>query len=151
MTQVLGETVGHGGGATGQQQLHAHRAANDVGRANHNGIQTIGIDVVTLEQGHDAAWGTWAQFRRALAQTADVERVETVNVFIRMNTLQHFDVIDAGRQWQLDQDAVDLAVGIQPVDQRQQFGLTGGGRQIVGAREETHLITGAALAADVNL
>jgi hypothetical protein len=31
MTQVFGKTVGDGGGAASQQQLHAHRAADDVG------------------------------------------------------------------------------------------------------------------------
>ncbi|MNT52996.1 hypothetical protein D3C72_1900580 [compost metagenome] len=101
VAQVLGETVGHGGGAPGQQQLHAHWAADDVGRANHDGIQAIGIDVVTLKQGDDTAWGARAQFWRTLAQAANVVRMETVDVFIRMNTLQHLDVVDTGRQRQL--------------------------------------------------
>ncbi|MNF05189.1 hypothetical protein D3C80_2048670 [compost metagenome] len=77
--------------------------------------------------------------------------METVDVFIRMDAFQHFDVIDAGRQRQLHQNAVDFAVGVQFVDQCKQFGLTGGGRQIVRAGKEAHFITGTALAGDVNL
>ena len=69
----------------------------------------------------------------ALAQAADVIRVETVDVFVRVDAFQHLDVIDAGRQRQLHQNAVDFLIGVQLVDQRQQLGFTGGSGQVVGA------------------
>ena len=77
--------------------------------------------------------GVHGRSRRALAQAADVVRVEAVDVFVRVNAFQHLDVIDAGRQRQLDQNAVDFLIGVQLVDQRQQLGFTGGSGQVVGA------------------
>ena len=151
MTQVFGEAVGDGGGAARQQQLHAHRAAHDVGGANHHGVQAIGVDVITLQQRHDAARGARTQARRALAQAAHVIRMETVNVFVRRDTLQHLHVVDARRQRQLNQNAVDLFIGIQGVNQFQQFCFAGGFRQIVRAGDEPHLFTRFAFAADINL
>ena len=95
--QIFGEPVGDGGGAACQQQLHAHRATHNIRRANDDRIQTVGVDVVTFKQGYNAAWGTRTQAWRTLAQATDVIRVETVNVFIRRNTLQHFNVVDTRR------------------------------------------------------
>ena len=56
-----------------------------------------GINVVTLKQRDDTARGAGTQTWRALAQTTDVVRMETVHVFVRMNTFQHFDVINTRR------------------------------------------------------
>ena len=97
MTQIFSEAVSHGGGAACQQQFHAHRATNDIRCANHHSIETEGINVVTLKQRDDTARGAGTQTRRALAQTTDVVRMETVHVFVRMNTFQHFDVINTRR------------------------------------------------------
>ena len=151
VTQVFSEAVGNGGGTARQQQLHAHRAAHDVGGANHHGVEAVGIDVITLQQRHDAARGARTQARRALAQSAYVIRMETVNVFVRRDALQHLHVVNARRQRQLNQDAVDLFIGIQSVDQFQQFRFAGGFRQIVRAGDEPHLFTRFAFAADINL
>ncbi|MNP22164.1 hypothetical protein D3C76_1148230 [compost metagenome] len=112
LAQVFGKAVGDGGGAAGQQQLHAHRAANDVGRSNHHGVQAVGVDVITLQQRHNTARRARTQTRCTLAQASDVIWMESVDVFIRRNTLQHLHVVDARRQWQLHQNAVDRVVGI---------------------------------------
>ena len=151
VSQVFGEAVGHGGRAASQQQLHAHRAAHDVGRTDDNGVKTVSVDVIALQQRHDTSRGTWAQTRRALAQTTHVVRMETVNVFIRGDTLQHLHVVDACWQRQLNQNTVDLFIGVQGVNQFQQFRFAGGFRQIVRAGDEPHLFTRFAFAADINL
>jgi hypothetical protein len=39
--------------------------------------------------------------------------MEAVNVFIRRDALQNFDVINPGRQGQLNQNTVDGLIGIQ--------------------------------------
>ena len=68
-----------------------------IAAANDDRIQAVGVDVVTLKQGHDTARGTRTQARRTLAQATDVIWMKTVNVFIRCNALQHFNVVDTGR------------------------------------------------------
>ena len=54
------------------------------------------------------------------------------------------------RQRQLHQDAVDRGIGIEPVDQRQQFGFRGAGRQVVVERPDADLLRRAALVAHVD-
>ncbi|GBE72321.1 hypothetical protein EKINANG_39710 [Enterobacter sp. KINAN-G] len=77
--------------------------------------------------------------------------MEAVHVFIRCDTLQHLHVVDTGGQRQLNQNTVDLFIGIQSVNKFQQFCFAGGFRQIVRAGDEPHLFTRFALAADINL
>ncbi len=72
MAQVFGKAVGHGGGAAGQQQLHAHRATDDIGGANDHRIEAVGVDIVAFQQGHDTARSARTQARRPLAQAANV-------------------------------------------------------------------------------
>jgi hypothetical protein len=54
------------------------------------------------------------------------------------------------RQRQLDQDAVDLRVGVELVDQVEQLGLGGTGRQVVVMRLDADLLGGTALVAHVH-
>ena len=91
------------------------------------------------------------QARRALAQTTHVIRVEAVNVFVRRNALEDFDIINAGGKRQLNQDAINSLIGIQRVDKFQQLRFAGGFREIVRAGDEAYLFTRFALAADINL
>ena len=44
LTQIMGETMGNGRGATSQQQLQGHRATDDIGCADNNGIEAVQID-----------------------------------------------------------------------------------------------------------
>lgn len=151
MAQVFCKAVGDGGGAAGQQQLHAHRATDDIGGANDHRIEAVGVDIVAFQQGHDTARSARTQARRALAQAANVVRMEAVDVFIRRDALENFDVIDPCRQGQLNQNTVDGLIGIQSVDKLQQLGFAGGFREIVRAGDEAHFFTCFALAADINL
>ncbi len=136
MAQVFCKAVGDGGGAAGQQQLHAHRATDDIGGANDHRIEAVGVDIVAFQQGHDTARSARTQARRALAQAANVVRMEAVDVFIRRDALENFDVIDPCRQGQLNQNTVDGLIGIQSVDKLQQLGFAGGFREIVRAGDE---------------
>ena len=73
--------------------------------------------------------------------------MEAVDVFIRRDALENFDVIDPCRQGQLNQNTVDGLIGIQSVDKLQQLGFAGGFREIVRAGDEAHFFTCFALAA----
>jgi len=52
------------------------------------------------------AWGTEDQF-------AQVDRVEPIDIFVRVNGEQHLFFVHAGGQWQLHEDRVDHIVGIE--------------------------------------
>ncbi len=97
VTQIFGKAVRNGSRTASQQQLHAHWASNDIGRANDHRIQAVGINIVTLKQRHNTAGRTGTQAWRTLTQTTDIIRMETVYVFIWRDTLQHFNVVDTCR------------------------------------------------------
>ena len=58
--------------------------------------------------------------------------METVHVFLRVDALQNGLAVDVFGQRQLHQNAVHFRVGVQTVNQIQQFGFAGGGGQDVG-------------------
>ncbi|MNG27369.1 hypothetical protein D3C84_1124790 [compost metagenome] len=86
--QVLGEAVGDGHGAAGQQQFHRHRAADNVGGADNHRVHPVKIGTGAFQQRHDAFRGARTQQRNTLGQAADVIRVETVDVLVRPNAFQ---------------------------------------------------------------
>ncbi|MOA39363.1 hypothetical protein D3C78_1611380 [compost metagenome] len=77
--------------------------------------------------------------------------METVHVFIRCDAFQHFHIVDACRERQLHQNAVDNLIGVQRINQLKQFCLGGRFGQIIRARDKTDLFTCFAFAADINL
>ena len=70
----------------------------------------------------------------AAPQPPDIERVKAVDVLRRIERGDHRLRIDAARQRQLDEDAVDPVVGIEPVDQLED-------RRGVGIRRQTDIRT----------
>lgn len=139
-----------GGGAASQQQLHAHRAPNDVRSANDYRVQAVGIDIVTLKQRDNPARGARTQARCALAQTTHVIRVEAVNVFVRRNALEDFDIINAGGQRQLNQmPSIASSAFSVSISSSSSASLVVSGRSY--ERETKPTFTRFALAADINL
>ena len=57
--------------------------------------------------------------------------------------------VEAQREGVAQEHAVD--VGVEPLDQAQQFGLGGGVGQVVAHRDEAALLAGCALVADVDV
>ncbi len=102
------------------------------------------------EQGDDAARRARAQAEFAQRQVADVLRMETVHVLARVDAVDQPAGVGNARQRQLHQDAVDLGIGIESVDQRQQLGFAGAGRQVVVERLDADLFRRAALVAHVD-
>jgi hypothetical protein len=79
------------------------------------------------QQRGDAARRARAQAELAQRQVADVLRMEAVDVLARVDAVDEAGRVATVRQGQLDQDAVHLGIGVEPVDQRQQL-LVGGVR-----------------------
>jgi len=99
-------------------------------------MHAVEIGASAFQQGHDALRRAWAQQRHALGQAADIVGVEAVHIFIRTDALEQQRGVQVLGQRQLHQDAVDGRVFVELVDQGEQIGLAGLGRQVVGAGEE---------------
>ena len=83
-------------------------------------------------------------------QLADVERVEAVHVFVRVDAVGHRGLLDVRRQRQLHEDAIDLGVTVQTVDQFEQRLLGGRLRQIEVAGDDPGPLAVPPLGANVN-
>src|SRR5258708_5414733 len=81
----------------------------------------------------------------------DIHRVKTVNVFRRIERGHYPPRVDAARQWQLDKDAVDSVVAIEPGDQLEDFRHSAIAGQAVFERSDPHFGTGACLVANIDL
>src|SRR5690606_27318057 len=79
-----------------------------------------GVDVIALQQFHDAVGGGGDKGGQSQAHLADVGRVETVDVLGRVDGQRHLDLIDVLRQGHLHDEAIDVVVAVQLVDLRQQ-------------------------------
>ena len=76
--------------------------------------------------------------------------METVDILARVDAVDELRGIAAIGQRQLHQDAVDSGVGVEPVDQRQQFGIAGIRRQVEVDGADTDLFRRSALVAHVH-
>src|SRR5690554_5454448 len=124
--------------------------SDDVGGADHGGVQSVGADAGALEQTDDAQGSAGAQQGHPLGQASDVIGMKAVHVLVRANALEQLGGVQVGGQRQLYQDAVDGRVIIEPIDQRQQLFLSGVGGQVVGKGDEAHLFTVLALVRDID-
>ena len=76
--------------------------------------------------------------------------MEAVHVFLRVDALQNGLAVDVFGQRQLHQNAVHVRVGVQTVNQIQQFGFAGGGGQDMRKRFERCFFAGCLLVADIH-
>ena len=81
---------------------------------------------------------------------ADVLGMEAVDILARVNAMDQSGGVPAVRQWQLHEDAMHIGIGVEYVDQCQQVGIVGAGRQVVIDRADAHFLRGAALVAHVH-
>src|SRR5690606_17420739 len=91
--------------------------------------------------------GTKAEL--AQGQVADVLWVEAVDILARIDPVDQRTGVAPVRQRQLDQDAVNLRIGVEAVDQLQQLGIGGRGRQVVVQRSYPDFLGCPTLVADV--
>jgi len=81
---------------------------------------------------HDAVWRAGTQRRNSLRQAAHGKRVKAVHILGRINALNNRVRFDVIRQRQLHEDAIHRHIGIQRVNEIQQFVRRGPVGQIVG-------------------
>src|SRR5690606_34727443 len=81
----------------------------------------------------------------------DVVRVNTVDVLARIDGVDDGPRIDVVRQRQLHQDAVDLRIAVQLLDEPEQLRLGDARRQVPGKGAHAHLGAGTSLVAYVGV
>ena len=81
----------------------------------------------------------------------DIHRVETVDILCRIERRHHLPRVDTERQRQLDEDAVDPVVTIEPGDQLKDCRYAAIAWQPVLERGDPHFGAGASLVANIEL
>lgn len=80
-----------------------------------------------LEKDHDTLWSArdkvW--FSTSLCELADIESLETVDVFERRDRRRDCGFRDVFGQWKLHEDAMNCRIGIEIVDGGKQLAISG--------------------------
>ena len=107
-------------------------------------------DAVPAQRLDDPGGGAGDEAGLVEPEPADVHRVEAVDVLRRIDPVEDVARRQAGRQWHLDENAVDPRVGVQLVEERQEVGGGGRRRQDVAEAGKAGLGAGAGLRSDVD-
>src|SRR5439155_14131394 len=116
--------------------------------ADRDRIVAGGFDALAPEQLEDTQRRRRDEGRIPLRQPSGVVRMETVDIFMLRDLLQHLVGIEAVGQRDLDQDAVDRRVSSQVGDALVQLAL-GDVVQMLDRRLEADLFGGSLLAPDI--
>jgi hypothetical protein len=76
--------------------------------------------------------------------------MKSINVLVGRNAIGHRRFFNVSRQWQLHQDAIDIRIFIQLVNETEQIFLAGGFVEIVIAGNDTGTLTIASFGAHVD-
>ena len=127
--KIRGARVGHGDRgirAFGQEQ-HGHGFADNKAASDDHGAGSAGRDLAGAEQLEAAERRAGDEGGRIFhGQGGHVERMESIDVFARVDGADHGRFVDLLRGGGLDEDAVDGRVGIETGDEADQFFLRGG-------------------------
>src|SRR5690606_37392 len=127
----------------------AHRAANDVAAADHHRVFSFGFDVVALEKFEDPEWRCGNKCRHIEGHFTEVLRMETVDVFGRIDCHDDLLCVDLLRKWELYDEPVDVIVVVELFDLDEEFGFRCCARHADQCRLEPDRFTRFYLAVDV--
>ena len=133
------------------EQEHGHRFTDDVAAPDDDGVLTGDRNVVTPENLNDAVGRAGAQAGASGREQADVERMETVDIFFGRDGEQDALRIDVRRQRKLYENAIDVRRVVEVPDENQEVfsGDIGFGRD--GFAADADILGRLRLVADVNL
>ncbi len=133
------------------QQQHGDRQPHNVAASQHDRTLALNLHADPVQQ-FDAALGRTGYEERIAAlhrEAPDIERVEAVHVLLNADGAEDGLVIDVVGEGQLDEDPVHQGIGVQILDQAQQFVLADIGRYVVAERGNADFFTGSLFHAHV--
>jgi hypothetical protein len=136
------------GGVRLQQEL-AHRLAEEIRAPDHDGLGTFELRADLVEQDHHALRGARPQALAAERQEPGGDRGQAVDVFVGVDQAGDLHAVHVVGHRQLAEDAADLVVGVQPLDQRDHLVLGRVGAQPVVEALDADLGRRLLLAVDV--
>ena len=102
---------------------NAQRSVNNIASADDNTVFAGGFNIVTLQQINYARRRCRNKSVQSRNQFAKIDRVKTVNVFFRVNSLDNFLFVNVFRKRQLNDKTVNVRVVVQLFNRFQKFFL----------------------------
>ena len=118
--------VAYGYGGVTVLLLHhelCHWLANDVGASENDALLSASRDVIALQKGHDAEWGSRDEAGQSDCHAAHIDGVEAVNILAVVDGLDNLLLVNMLRQWQLNNEAVDVGVVVELIDTFEKLSL----------------------------
>ena len=115
--KVPGPGMDHGDRGMMLEQQKGHGFPDDRTAANDDGFFAFEVVTDLLEHPQDTLRGARQKTGVAGQKTAEILRMQAVHVFLRINGLQDPLAIQVWGQRELDQDAVDIVLSIEVLDE----------------------------------
>ena len=148
--EVARARVADGDRRVGSEQQLRHRLAEQVRAADHDGLGALERRAGLREQQHHAGRRARPQAVAAQRERAGAERRQAVDVLERVDEAGQLDAVEVVRDRELADDAADLRVGVELLDQRDDLVARRVGGEPVVEAPDADLGAGLLLAADVD-
>ncbi len=123
--EVFRSTVAHGHcGIAGIGLLHhqlSHGLAHDVRTSKHYAVLALGLDMVALQQVHDAHRCSAHEAGKTDGKTSNVDWMKSVHILAVIDSLNDLLAVDVLRQRKLHNEAIDLGILVQFVHLGKEF------------------------------
>ena len=129
-------------------QHQSHRLADDLAATQNDDLGPDCLGPRLEEQSLNAVRCAGEEPRPALHDAAHVLRMECVDVLERRNRVEDALCPDLFRQWQLNQDSVNVLGRVAFLNEREQFLFSRRGRQRVNRALQSSFFAGAPFSAD---
>jgi len=129
------------------------RKADGVGVAKDDAAGVVRADAVATHELHNALSGGWLEGRINISEgkAANGERMQTIDVFSRVNSLSNGALANMGRERQLDEHAIGGAVGTEARDSALDISFRSRGWYSVEMAEHTSRFASFAFPTHVHL
>ncbi len=98
------------------QQHHCHRLAENGTAANHHGVLALDIDIVVLQDTHDALWRCATISILTHGHPAKAQAGDSIHIFTQGNGVKTGALVNLLGYRVLQQDAVHIGVAVQLVN-----------------------------------
>src|SRR5260370_13994637 len=102
-------------------EQESHGLADNVAAAEDHGIRAFDRYVAAAENFHTAGRRTSDEAGTPAQEAAEIDGMEPVDIFCGINGLKDALGVNLRRQRKLDEDAVNLVIAIQVLDQCEHF------------------------------
>ena len=136
--------------AVAAQQEECHGLAHNVGPSNHHAVLSLGVNVILVQDLHDAIGGAGQEPLPPDEQGSHAHGMEPVHVLLRRDGQEDGLLINPLRQRELTEDAVDIGPTVEFLNEGNQLCLGGLLRQGILLAEEPALFTVLPLAVDID-